>query len=243
MEKYMSDNKSHNALILGTCIFLGLATLGYLLSNAAINFKEYERTVTAKGLSEREFIADIVIWPIRFTVASNDLTELYDSIESNTSEIKNFLTNKGISLSEISFGPPAITDKSAQQYSSNAKAEFRYTAFQTVTVYSENVTAVRELISSLSVLIKKGIVFSGENYESKTEYIFKSLNEVKPEMIEEATKKAREVAQKFAADSQSKLGKIKKASQGQFSIKPRDKNNPHIKKVRVVSTVEYYLSD
>jgi uncharacterized protein len=62
-------------------------------------------------------------------------------------------------------------------------------------------------------------------------------------MVEEATTKAREVAEKFAKDSKSKLGKIKKASQGQFSINNRDKNNPHIKKIRVVSTVEYYLSD
>ena len=69
------------------------------------------------------------------------------------------------------------------------------------------------------------------------------LNENKPEIIEEATRKAREVAEKFSSDSQSKLGKIKKASQGQFSISDRDKNNPHIKKVRVVTTVEYYLSD
>jgi len=62
-------------------------------------------------------------------------------------------------------------------------------------------------------------------------------------MVEEATTKAREVATKFAEDSQSKLGKIKRASQGQFSIAARDNNNPHIKKIRVVSTVEYYLSD
>lgn len=75
------------------------------------------------------------------------------------------------------------------------------------------------------------------------EYLFTRLNAVKPQMIEEATRQAREVAEKFAADSQSSLGKIRKASQGQFSIEPRDTNNPHIKRVRVVSTVEYYLSD
>ena len=98
-------------------------------------------------------------------------------------------------------------------------------------------------MSRLSELGKQGIVFSGGGYQYQTEYIFTRLNEVKPEMIEEATRKAREVAEKFASDSQSKLGKIKKASQGQFSIVERDKNNPHIKKVRVESTVQYYLSD
>lgn len=239
----MIDNNKVNALIIGVFIFLGLATLGHLLGSAAIKFKEYERTVTAKGLSEREYEADIVIWPIQFTETSNDLTELYNSIESSTSEIEKFLESNGVAKNEISYSTPAITDKSAQQYGNNSKAEFRYTAQQTVTVHSINIKVVRELMSSLSILGKKGIVFTGGNYQIKTEYIFTRLNEIKPEMIEEATKNAREVAQKFAADSKSKLGKIKKASQGQFSIKPRDKNNPHIKKIRVVSTVAYYLSD
>jgi len=239
----MPENNKMNAFVIGAFIFLGLATLGHLLGSAAIKFKEYERTVTAKGLSEREYEADIVIWPIQFTEASNDLTELYSSIESSTSAIKNFLESNGVTKDEISYSSPAITDKSAQQYGNNSKAEFRYTAQQTVTVHSKNIKGVRELMSSLSVLGKKGIVFTGGNYQIKTEYIFTRLNQVKPEMIEEATKKAREVAQKFASDSKSKLGKIKKASQGQFSIKPRDKNNPHIKKIRVVSTVAYYLSD
>ena len=98
-------------------------------------------------------------------------------------------------------------------------------------------------MKSLPELGKTGIAFTGSNYQGQTEYIFTRLNEVKPEMIEEATKKAREVAQKFATDSASQLGKIRRARQGQFSISARDKNSPHIKKVRVVSTVEYYLSD
>lgn len=239
MQQY---NKS-SALILGVFIFIGLASLGYLLGHAAIEFKQFDRSVTVKGLSEREFKADIVIWPIQFTAAGNDLETLYVSIESNTSKIKDFLGSSGISLDEISFASPAITDKSAQQYGGNAKPEFRYSAIQTVTVYSKNIDAVINLMGSLSTLGKQGIVFSGGNYQSQTEYLFTRLNEVKPEMIEEATRKAREVATKFASDSDSKLGKIKKASQGQFSISARDKNNPHIKKVRVVSTVEYYLSD
>lgn len=238
----MQEHNKVNVFILGFFIFLGLSTLGYLLANAAIAVKEYERTVTAKGLSEREYPADIIIWPIQFTETSNDLSQLYSSIDTSNLKIKQFLQKKGINEKEISFSSPVITDKSAQQYG-EAKAEFRYTAMQTVTVYSENIKGVREIMNSLSDLGKSGIAFTGNNYQSQTEYIFTRLNEVKPEMIEEATKQAREVAQKFAADSQSKLGKIRKASQGQFSISARDQNNPHIKKVRVVSTVEYYLSD
>ncbi|SCN46486.1 SIMPL domain-containing protein [methanotrophic endosymbiont of Bathymodiolus puteoserpentis (Logatchev)] len=238
----MQENSKVNVFILGFFIFLGLFALGYLLANAAIKVKEYERTVTAKGLSEREYPADIIIWPIQFTEASNELIKLYSSVDASSLKIKHFLQKKGISEKEISFSSPVITDKSAQQYG-NAKAEFRYTAMQTITVYSENIKGVRAIMSSLSELGKSGIAFTGNNYQSQTKYIFTRLNDVKPDMIEEATKQAREVAQKFAADSQSQLGKIRKASQGQFSISARDQNSPHIKKVRVVSTVEYYLSD
>jgi hypothetical protein len=239
----VQQNSKASAFILGAFLFIGLSALGYLLGNAAIEYKQYERSVTVKGLSEREYNADIVIWPIQFTAAGNDIETLYESIEKNTSKIKAFLGKNKIRPEEITFASPAITDKSAQQYGNNAKPEFRYTAFQTVTVYSKNIQAVRSVMGSLSELGKRGIVFTGGNYQSQTEYIFNRLNKVKPEMIEEATRKAREVAEKFASDSQSKLGKIKRASQGQFSISARDKNNPHIKKVRVVSTVEYYLSD
>ncbi|MDX2464717.1 MAG: SIMPL domain-containing protein [Porticoccus sp.] len=239
----MSAINKTSALILGVFVFLGLSALGYLLGNAAIEFKQFDRSVTVKGLSEREYTADIVIWPIQFTAAGNDLESLYNAIELNTTKIVSFLGKKGIKTDEITLSSPAITDKSAQQYGNNARAEFRYTAFQMVTVYSKNIDVVRSVMGSLSQLGKQGIVITGGNYDAQTDYIFTRLNDVKPEMIEEATKKAREVAEKFASDSQSSLGKIKRASQGQFSISARDKNNPHIKKVRVVSTVEYYLSD
>ena len=159
----MLDNNKANAFIIGVFIFLGLATLGHLLGSAAIKFKEYERTVTAKGLSEREYEADIVIWPIQFTETSNDLTELYNSIESSTSEIEKFLKSNGVAKNEISYSTPSITDKSAQQHGNSSKAEFRYTAQQTVTVHSKNIKGVRELMSSLSILGKKGIVFTGGN--------------------------------------------------------------------------------
>ncbi len=239
----MQQNNKVSAFILGFFLFLGLSVLGALLANAAIEYKQLERSITVKGLSEHEYTADIVIWPIQFTVADNNLEALYESLDSGSSKIKLFLKKNNIKAEDISSSSPAITDKSAQQYSSNTKAKFRYAAIQTVTVYSNEIESVRLVMSQLSELGKQGIVFPRSDYNSKTEYLFTRLNQVKPEMIEEATKKAREVAQKFAADSQSILGKIKRAKQGQFSISARDKNNPHIKKVRVVSTVEYYLSD
>jgi len=236
------ENKT-SAWIVGVSMFLGLSALGYLLGDAAVEVKQLERSVTVKGLSERDYDADVVIWPIQFTQANNSLVDLYNAVEVSTRQIKDFLLKNGISADEITVSSPAITDKSARQFGESEKAEFRYTAVQSVTVYSKNIKAVQPLMNALSELGKSGIAFSGEDYQVKTEYLFTRLNEVKPEMIEEATRNAREVAGKFAADSSSTLGKIKQASQGQFSIEDRDKNNPHIKKVRVVSTVEYYLSD
>ncbi|PKM36885.1 MAG: hypothetical protein CVV06_08730 [Gammaproteobacteria bacterium HGW-Gammaproteobacteria-10] len=239
----MDEKKPISAFIVGIFLFLGLFSLGYLLSNAAIKFKEYDRSITVKGLSEREFPADIVIWPIQFTIADNELSLLYESLEKNTETIKTFLKKTGVAEDEVSVATPSITDKSAQSYQNSGNVEFRYSAIQTVTVYSANVDQVRSAMNGLLELGKKGIVFTAQDYQNRTEFLFTQLNQIKPEMIEEATTKAREVAEKFAEDSSSKLGKIKRASQGQFSIEPRDTNNPHIKKIRVVSTIEYYLSD
>ncbi|MFH0256638.1 SIMPL domain-containing protein [Vibrio rumoiensis] len=231
------------ALLLGFFICIGLGILGYQLGSAAIEYKQYERSVAVKGLAEKEVTADVVIWPIQFTVASNDLSGLYNDVDRNTEKIKAFLLLKGVSPEAISFSAPAIVDKSAQQWGDNSRAEFRYSANQTVTVYSQKIDIVRNVMSEMSELGKQGIVFSGDSYASQPEYIFTGLNDIKPAMIEEATKNARVVAEKFAKDSDSQLGKIKRASQGQFTISARDKNTPYIKKIRVVSTVQYYLSD
>lgn len=231
------------ALILGAFLCLGLLGLGYFVADAAIAYKKLDRTVSVKGLSEREYLADIVIWPIQYAVATNDLDELYVKIDRNNAKISAFLLDHQIQKDEITFSLPAIVDRSAQQYGYTEQTPFRYSANQNVTVYSSNIETVRAAMSQLSEIGKQGIVITGGDYQSQTEYIFTRLNDIKPAMIEEATNEARAVAEKFAQDSDSRLGKIASASQGQFSIFERDKNNPHIKKVRVVSTVHYYLVD
>ena len=238
----MQKGDFKSSLGLGMFIFLGLAALGFLLGSSLLKFKGYERTVTVKGLSEKEYPADIALWPIQFSVADNDITQLYESLEKDAYEITNFLKANGFTKDEISTSPPRIADKLAQGYE-KSKIEFRYNATQTITVYSKNIESVRSTMNKLAELGKKGIVLTDGGYQNTTEYLFTRLNDVKPDMVEEATTKAREVARKFAKDSDSKLGKIKRASQGQFSINDRDKNNPHIKKIRVVSTIEYYLAD
>lgn len=237
----MIGQQKFSALVLGLSLIIGLAGLGYLLGSYAIAVKEYERTVNVRGLAEREVDADIVIWPIQFTLAGNDLEALYSLIDSSNSKILTFLQANGIEASAVTLAPPAITDRLAQLYGNNAPIELRYSAQQNLTVYSSDIAGIRDLMSSMSELGREGIVFSGSEYNLQPEYIFNRLNDIKPAMIEEATREARAAAQKFATDSQSTLGNIRKASQGQFSINDRDRNNPHIKNVRVVVTVEYYL--
>lgn len=239
----MKRYNARGTTLIGLGIFFGLAILGYLLASAAIEVKEYERTVTAKGLSEKEFAADVAVWPIRFSVAGNDLILLSLDLEKSAKTIYDFLLENGVKEAEISIGAPAIQDRSAEIHTGRNPGQLRYTASQAVTVYAGDVEKIRALAGSLVALGKKGVVISGGGYRDSIEYIFTRLNEVKPEMVKDAVANARQVARQFAEHSESRLGKIKRASQGQFSISPRDRNTPHIKKVRVVSTVEYYLVD
>jgi hypothetical protein len=228
--------------VAATVIALGMVAGSAILANSLIEFRAMERVVQVKGLSEREVAADTVIWPIKFNDVDNNLTTLVANVERKNEQIQAFLKLQGFSQKEISVAVPQIVDRQAGYYDPNAN-QMRYTASSTVTVYSSNVDLVHQAMAKLLELSKTGIVIAGQDYDSKPEFIFSGLNELKPDMIAEATRNAREVATKFAADSDSKLGKIKTASQGQFSITDRDSNTPYIKKVRVVATVDYYLSD
>ena len=235
--------KPYNFKTLGIFIFLGLTSLGFLLGRSIIKVKNLERTVVVKGLAEKEVSANIALWPIKFSEANNSLSKLYNKLEKDKKIIIKFLEQNGFSENEITISQPSITDKLALEYGNTKDIRFRYVANQAITVYSKKIEKVREISPKISELGKKGIVIISNNYDSRIQYFFTKLNNVKPEMIKEATKKAREVALKFAEDSKSSLGKIKSARQGQFSIRDRDKNTRYIKKVRVVSTIEYYLSD
>lgn len=236
----MSDRAT---IILSIAILVGLTLLGYQLGDAALDYKRLDRTVVVKGLSEREAASDAVIWPIQFTLASSDLDALYADIEAKTKVVSKYLDSYDISGDAVTVSPPAVLDKSAQAYSQGPLIGPRYVATQTLTVYSEDVQAVRRAMSQMTAIGKQGVVVMGDAYQTRAEYLYTGLNDLKPGMIEEATIRAREVGKKFAADSGSRLGKIKSASQGQFSVSPRDANNPHIKNIRVVSTIEYYLAD
>ncbi len=241
-ESYQNNLVKANA-ILGLFLLIGLLGLGYFVSHSVLSMKAMERTVEVKGLSEREVKADIAIWPITFNVADNDLVKLSETINRKNAQVLQFLEAKGFKREEITINAPSIVDKLAREYDNTTALSFRYSGVSSVTVYTNQVDKVKEARTQLAELGKLGIAVGNDNMGIGVQYLYSQLNSVKPPMIEQATKNARQTAEKFAKDSDSKLGKIKRANQGTFSIEDRDSSTAHIKKIRVVSTVEYYLSD
>jgi hypothetical protein len=226
----------------GLCIMAGLIVLGLMFPRAVEKYRSYDRTVNVKGLCEKEVKADKVIWPVVYKVMANDIQSVYDQTDRSNATIVDFLKAGGVDASEITVSVPKISDKFANEYGNNDRA-YRYIATNVITVCTDKVDDVLSLMSKQSDLLKKGIVTGGDNWENPVEFKYEGLNDIKPGMIEEATMNAREAAQKFAKDSDSELGKIKRATQGQFSIDNRDANTPYIKRIRVVTTIEYSLED
>ncbi|WP_108946978.1 SIMPL domain-containing protein [Shewanella halifaxensis] len=238
----MPKNNALPALILGSLLCLGLIMLGTTVGDKLIKMKAMERTVTVKGLAEKEVRANVAIWPIRFTEVSNDLNQLYQTVEIKTNKVVSFLNQQGFSDDEITVALPAIDDRQAQGYV-DPNVKYRYAANVSISLYTNKVDLLLSTRTNMLSLAKDGIAISDQDYNSKAQFLFTELNNVKPEMVQSATQNARQVAEKFAKDSDSKLGKIKNASQGQFSISDRDSNTPYIKKIRIVSTLTYYLND
>ena len=231
-----------NRIIESLIVALGLLLLGLAVRSGVKIFSERDRAVNVKGLAEMEVPADRVIWPLPFKEVGNDLNSLYDNLKVKNNAIVSFLKANGIKEEEISISAPVVIDMEAERYNAN-NPTYRYNITSVITVTSSSVDQVRKLMSEQGELLKQGIAVTGGDYQYVTQYEFTKLNDIKPQMIEEATKNARASAEKFAKDSNSKLGKIKSANQGQFSITDRDDNTPYIKNVRVVSTIEYYLKD
>ena len=218
----------------------GIAIMGNALSNGIIEYKDMDRTVTVKGLCEREVMADKVTWSLMYKELGNDPSQIYDLLEQKNNKVVAFLKSSGIKSQDISINPPVITDRQADNYG-NEIMTYRYKATSVITVTSNEVEKVRKLLTKQSQLMKQGIALVSNEYGNTNSVIYEytGLNKIKPEMIKEATENARATAQKFADDSDSRLGKIRTAQQGQFSITNRDDNTPHIKNIRVVSTIEY----
>ncbi|MDE7397258.1 MAG: SIMPL domain-containing protein [Muribaculum sp.] len=236
-------NKFSTALIVcGVFIAIGLSLFGLNVKSGLSSISDNQRVVTVRGLSEREVKANKVTWPIVSKEVGNDLPSIYARIESTNAAIVKFLKSNGIADDEISISAPQVVDLQADRYRSG-DIPYRYNVTNVIVVTSSKVDQVRSLIDRQTELLKQGIAVVAGDYQYQTTYEYTDLNSVKPDMIADATRNAREAAKKFAEDSDSKLGKIKTASQGQFSIEDRDQYTPYVKRIRVVSTIVYYLKD
>ena len=227
-----------SALLIG----LGIFFLGVFIKAGFNSISNNARVVTVRGLSEREVEANKVTWPIVSKFVGNDLPTVYQNIETSNNAIVAFLKSNGVSDAEIAVNAPQVIDMQADRYNSNP-IPFRYNVTSVIVVTSSKVKEVNKLIERQTELLKQGIAIVAGDYNYQTTYEYTDLNSIKPAMIADATKNARKAAIKFAEDSESNLGKIKTASQGQFSIENRDQYTPYIKNIRVVTSIDYYLED
>lgn len=228
------------AAILGVVLGLAVVAAAWQVGQSLRAFRTLDRSVEVKGLAEREVPADLAIWPIAHSAAGNDVAGLYRDLDATSRRIMEFLFDAGFAREQVSGSPPQVVDRQAREWGDPQQAAFRYTGRASVTVYTPDVERVRATMRRLVELGAEGIVL-GADQGAGPEFLFTGLNDVKPSMLAEATGNARAAALKFAEDSGSRLGAIRRAAQGQFSITDRDASTPHIKKIRVVSTIDYYL--
>ena len=229
-------------IISAALVALSICMLGWFIKAGIDDFANKDRRVNVKGLAEQEVEADKVTWPIVSKEVGNDLPGLYDRIGATQRKIKNFLVSNGIKEDELTINAPLVIDLNAREYG-DKNQPYRYIVTSVITVTSQNVKQVRQIIARQGDLLKDGIAIVDGGYENPIKYEFVSFKSMKPKMMQEAIENAEKTAQQFAENSHSQLDKIVSADQGQFSIDNRDNNTPYIKKVRVVTTVTYSLKD
>lgn len=227
--------------VLGILLAAGLAIFGVQIGQAVKKGREFDRYLTVRGLSEREVKATLAIWPIRFAVYAEDLPQLKQTIEKTKSVVQIFLAEQGIAAESISQGLPVISDKSEERSNDEKNTLPRYKAITTLVVRSNKVDVVKQAIQRADALLEKGITLVSNEYGDRTQFLFDGVNEVKPDMIKEATANARVAAEKFAQDSKAKVGAIRRAYQGVLEIDDRDVATPEIKVLRVVTTVDFFF--
>lgn len=237
-----------NRLALAGIIAVGLALGGFFPGRYYYKARILNRTVTVKGLAEKEVKADIAVWNIKFIRAGGNLEALRRSLQSDQKAVAKFLSEGGMENEEILPGQLETNDLMANPYrSERIKSENRYILKQTVTVRTGKVDEIEKLVGRTEELLKQGVIFEGSSYPPAISYLFTKLNDVKPDMLREATSNAKTAAKEFAKNSGAKVGGIKSARQGQFSILPlyqtpnAQETQQKDKKLRVVSTVEYFL--
>ncbi|HKI00318.1 MAG TPA: SIMPL domain-containing protein [Candidatus Sulfotelmatobacter sp.] len=239
---------------LGLPLALGLIVGGWALGAEIKATRLSDRYVTVKGLVERQVKSDLAVWPISYKEAGNDLASVYEKTEADKKIILQFLDQQGIKAPEIELGVAQVVDTQANEYSNGNRAPYRYIVEQQITVRTSRVDQVAAAAQKTMMLVQKGIVLNSNPGRELT-YKFTGLNSIKPDMISEATRNARAAADRFASDSGSRVGAIRQANQGVFSISPAGGSDPDeagaegnlnadgslMKTVRVVSSVQYYL--
>jgi hypothetical protein len=238
------------ATIRAVIFALGLLLGGWAAGSGLARARSADRFVTVKGISEREVTADLAIWPLRVITSDDDLTRTHTRLEASVREIYRFLGRHGIDTTQARVQDFVVTDADAQEFRGAQRGSGnRYTIRETVVVRSDKPDLVAAASQRVGELVSAGVVLtSGAEYGTGgPTFIFRGLNALKPPMIAEATARAREAAEQFAADSRTSLGGIRRANQGVFEILPRDQapgiseESQIVKTVRVVSTVEYLL--
>jgi hypothetical protein len=237
-------NSSLAALVLA----LGIAVAGFLIAQGFHASRTADRYVTVKGISEREVVANVAIWPLRVVASDDDLGKAQAQLERSLEKIREFLAKNEIDASNARVTGFSVSDAQTNQYQSG-NAGNRFVINQTLVVRSSEPEKVLATSAKVGELVQAGVVLSsgGEYGGGGPTFLFTGLSDLKPAMIAEATARAREAAEQFARDSGSRIGGIRRANQGQFEILPRDRA-PGIteegqleKTVRVVSTVDYSL--
>ncbi len=229
-------------------VALGLVVGGGLMGYGFKAGRTADRFVTVKGLSEREVEADLALWPLQLVAAGNDLSRTQERMDEMVGLTRTFLREHGIPDESVSVQAFKVTDAQANPYQ-GGNAVYRFIITQTLMVRSEEPRTLRSASQDVGQLVQAGVVLtSGQEYgPGGPTYLFTRLNDLKPEMLAEATARARESAEEFADASGSSVGKIRRAHQGVFQILPRDpargqqEQNQLFKTIRVVSTLEYLL--
>jgi hypothetical protein len=240
-------------VIVGVCLVVGLSAGGYFIGKGGARFKSDTRTVTVKGLVEKEVKADQAVWVLGFRRASEELKDAHTRISSDREAAVAFLKNQGFKDEEISRQPTRTIDKLAREYGQNQAADrFRYVVTSSVVVTTTNIDLVTKALGATEELLKSGVLLDGQGQEGRANprYVVTTFNALRPQLLAEATKNARLTAQQFAADSGARVGKIRSANQGAIQIFGSDGNDesaPYsptstpVKKIRVVSTFEFEL--
>lgn len=229
------------AIAAAAILALGAAVGGAFIGKGVENARIGNRSVTVRGLSEREVKADLAVLPLKFAAAGDDLATVQADVAAALAVVRRYLAQQGYASSEIDLGRFEVTDQYAREYQPS-EIRARYRVAQTVIVRTANVDRVQATTRALDALVRQGVVLQDYNGPS---YIFTRLNDVRPKMIAEATASARTGAQQFARDSGADLAGIASATQGSFEILGRDdvgeESSQVFKRVRVVTTITYRL--